>query len=161
MLRFSDGMEINTSGKLRTVHESDGWYVTGGGMLIAVESEEEGEAWIRRLEEKMRIGPDDKFWVVIDPTPNSTIGDVLFETTLHGLELQFKGGLTSAARPALYADEAEAEADALGRLKLREIANILEKLHVRGSLAPVARIQLLDTDGNQLNAAEIPAFESR
>jgi hypothetical protein len=48
----------------------------------------------------MRYGPDDKFWGVVDPTPVSELGDVLFETTLHGLELQFKAkaGRFDAAR---------------------------------------------------------------
>ena len=91
----------------------------------------------------------------------STIGDVLFETTLIGLELQFKGGLSSASRPALHTDKTEAEADASGRLKLREIANILEKQHAKGRLAHVAGIDLLDGDGNRLESAQIPTIEPR
>jgi len=38
MLKFSDGVEIDTSGPLRPLHLHDGWYVVGGGMLIPVES---------------------------------------------------------------------------------------------------------------------------
>ena len=38
MLKFSDGVEIDTSGPLRPLHLHDGWYVVGGGMLIAVDS---------------------------------------------------------------------------------------------------------------------------
>ena len=108
----------------------------------------------------MRIGPDDKFWVVLDPSPHSSIGDVLFETSLLGLERQFKGGLTSASRPALYINEGEAETDALGRLKLREIANILQNIHVRGNLAQVSRVELLDAAGNRVDSAELPTFET-
>ncbi|MFC1572809.1 hypothetical protein ACFL6M_04340 [Candidatus Eisenbacteria bacterium] len=48
-LRFTDGMEISTGGKLRTVKKADGWYVVGRGMLLAVESEEDGKALIDKL----------------------------------------------------------------------------------------------------------------
>ena len=48
-----------------------------------------------------------------------------------------------------------------GRLKLREIANILDRLHVRGNLAQAASIVLFDKDGNQVDWAEIPAYRSR
>ena len=40
MLRFSDGITIDTSGPLRTLHLHDGWYVVGKGMLIPVGSEQ-------------------------------------------------------------------------------------------------------------------------
>lgn len=46
-LKFSDGMEFDTSGELHTEERSDGWYVVGQGMLIPVESREEGEEWIK------------------------------------------------------------------------------------------------------------------
>jgi len=42
ILKFSDGVSIDTSGKLRTIHLKDGWYVTGNGLLIPVGSHEEG-----------------------------------------------------------------------------------------------------------------------
>ena len=38
MLKFTDGVEIDTSGPLRPLHLHDGWYVVGGGMLIPVDS---------------------------------------------------------------------------------------------------------------------------
>ncbi|MCK4414979.1 MAG: hypothetical protein KAY32_15700 [Candidatus Eisenbacteria sp.] len=56
-LRFSDGMELDTSGKLRVVHRKDGWYVVGEGMLAAVESPENGE----KLIEELRGGENDAF----------------------------------------------------------------------------------------------------
>lgn len=34
MLRFTDGMTLNTSGPLRAVRKADGWYVLGDGMSI-------------------------------------------------------------------------------------------------------------------------------
>ncbi len=42
MLRFNDGMEFNTDGELRVTKRSDGYYVVGRGMLIPVDSREEG-----------------------------------------------------------------------------------------------------------------------
>jgi len=45
-LKFSDGMEFDTSGPLRTEERSDGWYVIGKGMLIPVDSQEEGDQYI-------------------------------------------------------------------------------------------------------------------
>lgn len=46
-MTFSDGMEFNLSGMLRTEHRSDGWYVVGEGMLIPVKDREEGQAYIK------------------------------------------------------------------------------------------------------------------
>ncbi len=69
----------------------------------------------------MRLGPDDKFWLVVDPTKISTLADILFETTLRGLELQFKGGLTAAENPTIFTEKAEAEARI--RLDLRRRAD--------------------------------------
>jgi len=62
----------------------------------------------------MRYGPDDKFWVVVDPTPESEMGDLLFETSLRGLDLQFKGGLTMAQNPTIFTDQQEAKYEAMG-----------------------------------------------
>lgn len=42
MLRFSDGVNIDTSGELRLFRLKDGWYVVGKGMCIPVDSKEEG-----------------------------------------------------------------------------------------------------------------------
>ena len=33
-LKFSDGVEINTSGKLRPLRLKDGWYAVANGMCI-------------------------------------------------------------------------------------------------------------------------------
>jgi hypothetical protein len=41
LLRFSDGIDIDTSGPLRPLHLWDGWYVVGEGMLLPVESLQE------------------------------------------------------------------------------------------------------------------------
>ena len=50
ILRFSDGMAIDTSGDYRIIRESDGLYVTGRGFLSAVDSYEEGKALIAKIE---------------------------------------------------------------------------------------------------------------
>jgi len=47
-LKFSDGMEFDTSGPLRITSRSDGLYVVGNGQLIPVSSREEGEEIIKR-----------------------------------------------------------------------------------------------------------------
>ena len=48
-LRFDDGMEFDTGGELRVVHRSDGWYVVGQGILVAVDGREDGERLIEKL----------------------------------------------------------------------------------------------------------------
>ncbi|MCK4414816.1 MAG: hypothetical protein KAY32_14875 [Candidatus Eisenbacteria sp.] len=58
-VRFSDGMELDTSGKLRVVHRKDGWYVVGQGMLAAVDDPKEGERLIEEL--RQRGGKNDAF----------------------------------------------------------------------------------------------------
>jgi hypothetical protein len=46
MLRFSDGVEFNTEGKLRIEERFDGLYVVGDGMLIPISSQAEGNVLI-------------------------------------------------------------------------------------------------------------------
>ena len=46
ILRFDDGIEIDTSGELRLLELYDGWYVVGEGRLIPVKDEEEGILFI-------------------------------------------------------------------------------------------------------------------
>lgn len=53
-LKFSDGMEIDTSGEYRIIRERDGLYVVGHGILCAVDTPEEGEAMVRQLKGKPR-----------------------------------------------------------------------------------------------------------
>jgi len=49
-LKFTDGVEIDTSGPLRTLHLKDGWYVVGNGILMSVGSEQEALAHITKME---------------------------------------------------------------------------------------------------------------
>ncbi len=49
VIRFSDGVSVDTSGELRCVRLSDGLYVAGRGFLIPVKDGEEAEATIREM----------------------------------------------------------------------------------------------------------------
>lgn len=49
ILKFSDGIEIDTSGELRLLELYDGWYVVGDGRLIPVKDREEGEKKIQEI----------------------------------------------------------------------------------------------------------------
>lgn len=49
MLRFSDGVNIDTDGPLRPLHLADGWYVVGNGMLCPVNSHAEAVAMIAKM----------------------------------------------------------------------------------------------------------------
>ena len=73
----------------------------------------------------MRIGPDDKFWVVTDATTDSELEDICFETSMRGLELQFRGGLSMDCNPTIYTSKWDAEKAAKKRLKAAEF---LEKI---------------------------------
>ena len=61
MLRFNDGINLDTSGPLRTIELHDGWYVVGEGMSIPVASKEEAEETIRSITERKTKGakPDE------------------------------------------------------------------------------------------------------
>ena len=52
MLRFSDGETFDLDGELRIEARRDGLYVLGGGLMIPVESREEGQQLIRELTER-------------------------------------------------------------------------------------------------------------
>jgi hypothetical protein len=49
ILRFDDGIEIDTSGELRLLELYDGWYVVGEGRMIPVESEKVGMKTIESI----------------------------------------------------------------------------------------------------------------
>ncbi len=95
----------------------------------------------------MRVGPDDKIWVVVDAKPSSEMADVLFESTLRGLELQFKGGMTMDEHPTVFDDKAEAEQEARRRLMVRKVAEVVGAETSKRLPAAVTRLQLLDADG--------------
>ncbi|MBI2192050.1 MAG: hypothetical protein HYU36_08705 [Planctomycetes bacterium] len=103
----------------------------------------------------MRFGPDDKFWVVVDPTPVSELGDILFETTLHGLELQFKGGLTMAQNPTIFTDQQEAKYEAFGRLTAMRAAQAVLRAGRENPEARVDRIEIYGADGKLVFEANL------
>ena len=48
-MKFNDGIEFNMTGPLRLTRRYDGCYVVGQGMLIPVDSYEEGHELIHQL----------------------------------------------------------------------------------------------------------------
>jgi hypothetical protein len=72
----------------------------------------------------MRIDADTPIWVVTDPGAHSDLNDILFQTTLGGLRLQFAGGLRMEDHPVLFTTEAEAQTEARERLFVRRIAHV-------------------------------------
>jgi len=57
------------------------------------------------------------FWVVTRPEKGSVIEDILFESDMARMELQFKGGLKASEIYGVYGKEAEATKIAKGLLK--------------------------------------------
>jgi len=57
-LKFSDGIQVDTSGPLRTLELPDGWYVVGEGKLIPVKDEEEAESWVNSKKSDPLTGLD-------------------------------------------------------------------------------------------------------
>lgn len=51
-LRFTDGMEIDTSGEYRVIYKRDGLYVVGHGFMCAVDSRTEGQEMIDEMEKR-------------------------------------------------------------------------------------------------------------
>lgn len=49
-LSFNDGLEVDTSGPLRTAILWDSWYVLGDGVLVPVHDQAEGTRLVRDLE---------------------------------------------------------------------------------------------------------------
>ena len=55
MLQFSDGISIDTRGHLRIIELSDGLYITGEGLLVPIDTIEEGKELIKKFEEKKKF----------------------------------------------------------------------------------------------------------
>jgi hypothetical protein len=49
-LRFSDGVDIDTSGEPRVLRLNDGYYAVGKGILIPVDSQQAGEFMVQRMQ---------------------------------------------------------------------------------------------------------------
>lgn len=54
-MKFSDGMEFDTSGQYQLTHRSDGWYVVGKGLLMPVNTPEEGQKVISEMQSIDRL----------------------------------------------------------------------------------------------------------
>jgi hypothetical protein len=50
MLRFNDGVNIDTSGPYRTLELFDGWYVVGHGMCIPCKGEDEAKRILKSMQ---------------------------------------------------------------------------------------------------------------
>ena len=48
-MKFSDGMEFDTSCQYRLTYRSDGWYVVGRGLLLPVKDPDEGTKVISEM----------------------------------------------------------------------------------------------------------------
>ena len=68
----------------------------------------------------MKIGPNDKFYVVTDAVEGSKLEDILSEETIKTLGLRFKGGLSIEENATIFTSKAEAEREAKKRLKVAE-----------------------------------------
>jgi len=106
----------------------------------------------------MRIGPDTAIFLVTDPaTTESDTTNLVYETTLRGLELQFKGGLTMAQNPTLFTDEKEAKIEAFGRLTAMRAKRAIERQVASGDLREIPkRLVILDREGKLLFEADLP-----
>ena len=58
LLKFSDGVEIETGGNARTLKLKDGWYAVGHGSLVPCVNEAEAEIWAARLNRRNKKDRD-------------------------------------------------------------------------------------------------------
>ena len=54
MLKFSDGITIDTTGEPRVLQLSDGYYAVGKGILIPVDTQEAAEFMVQRMSTEKR-----------------------------------------------------------------------------------------------------------
>ena len=102
----------------------------------------------------MRIDVDTRFWVVSDPTPDSTLADICFETSLGGLRLQFLGGLDVASHLTLHGEQDAAIEDGKNRLVVWKVARQIRA--DRGlALDEVVTVTLHDEAGRVVYEGEV------
>lgn len=82
------------------------------------------------MSETMRIGTHTKIWCVTEPTPTCELIDICFQTSIKGLLLQARGGLTAAEhKPAIFAGpDAENEAKQEAARRLNQLADRMRKI---------------------------------
>ena len=105
----------------------------------------------------MRYGPDHKFWVVVDPTPHSTLDDLVFEASLRDLDLQFKGGLQIDENPTLFTDRQEARLEAYGRMTALRAGQAILRAGRENPDTRIDRIEIYGTDGALVFEADLPS----
>ena len=104
----------------------------------------------------MRYGPDDKFWVVVDPKPHSTLEDLMFRASLRDLDLQFKGGLQIEENPTLFTDEQGAKYEAYGRLTAMRASQAILRAGRENPDTRIDRVEIYGQDGTLVFEADIP-----
>ena len=70
MIRFNDGVNVDTSGELRKLQLSDGLYVIGKGIMLPVDSDEEANEII--LLAKSEFGVETEVFITYLPEVSST-----------------------------------------------------------------------------------------
>jgi hypothetical protein len=109
-----------------------------------------------RREMTMRLGLDDQFWLVTDPTRESEEGDCVFETSLRKLDLQFKGGLTMDRNPTIFTRENEARVEAFGRMTAMRASRVIsDRLRSGEDVDLPLKIKIHGADGEILFVATI------
>jgi len=104
----------------------------------------------------MRYGPQEKFWVVVDPKEHSTLEDIVFQASLKDLELQFKGGLKIEENPTLFTEQQEAEIEAYGRLTAMRATQAIARSGVGSKLQNATRLEIYGADGKLVFEANLP-----
>jgi len=106
--------------------------------------------------ETMRIGPKDKvLWVVTDPTPESGMGDILFQASLEDLYNQFRGGLTLESNPTLFTEKSEAEIEAYGRLVAMRASQAISRMGPETRFQKATKIQVFGANEELLFEADL------
>ena len=96
----------------------------------------------------VRLGPGDAFWVVTEPTAESTLPDICLQTDLRGLALQVAGDLDLGA-VTIHTGREEAEEDARNRLLVWRLARQI-RIDRRLAEGEVVRVTLHGQDGQVL-----------
>ncbi len=104
----------------------------------------------------MRYGPQEKFWVVVDPKEHSTLEDIVFQASLKDLELQFKGGLTIEENPTLFTEQREAEIEAYGRLTALRATQAIARSGAGSKLQNATRLEIYGADGTLVFETDLP-----
>jgi len=104
----------------------------------------------------MRYGPDDKFWVVIDPKPNSTFDDLVYEASLRDLEMQCRGGLQIDENPTLFTDRQEARIEGYGRLTAMRASQAILRAGRDNPNMRIDRVEIYGAAGMLVFEADIP-----